>query len=544
MILQRLISYFRELVFQNSPPMFLWVPSLCIVLLLLVSPSYLIIRSFGAGWDGFDLVFRMRVLEILIRTILLVISVTAATVVIAVPLAWLQVRTDLYFVRFWRVTTSLPLVIPTYVGGFILVVEWGPKGIIQVILESLTGIDRIPDISGFPGAFLILSLLSFPYVLLPVRAALRRMDDTLEESSRILGHNRIATFLWVTLPLLRPSIIAGALLVALYTLSDFGAVSLMRYETFTWAIFSQYEGSLNRYFGALLSLILMALALVIVVSEGFMRGKSRYYTSDSNKEFAVSVVRLGNWQWVAQMYSGIICLLSLLLPCAILMYWVLQGVQGGEQIGSLWRMAWNSAWISGLAAIVTMGAAIPVAYLSVRFPSPLSSVVERVTYVGFALPGIAVALGLVFLGARHIPWVYQSFWILLGGYLVLFLPAAVGSTRAALLQIQPNLEHAGRSLGRSPFFVMRSVTLPLMRSGVLAGGALVFLLTMKELPATLILSPLGFSTLATSIWSASSEALFAAAAAPSLLLILVAAIPMTLLALQEDRRTKLSGDAN
>ena len=128
--------------------------------------------------------------------------------------------------------------------------------------------------------------------------------------------------------------------------------------------------------------------------------------------------------------------------------------------------------------------------------------------------------------------------------MVLFLPAAVGSTRAALLQIQPNLEHAGRSLGRSPFFVMRSVTLPLMRSGVLAGGALVFLLTMKELPATLILSPLGFSTLATSIWSASSEALFAAAAAPSLLLILVAAIPMTLLALQEDRRTKLSGDAN
>ncbi|MEC9309915.1 MAG: ABC transporter permease subunit, partial [Chloroflexota bacterium] len=237
-------------------------------MLLLGSPVYLLFRSLGAGEEGLILLFRVRVLEILIRTVVLVASVTLASVLIAVPLAWLQVRTDLYGARIWKILTALPLVIPTYVGGFVVVVALGPRGMLQGFMGELFGVERLPDINGFFGAFFLLSVLSFPYVLLPVRSGLAQLDHRLEESSRNLGYGVTITFFKITLPLLRPSIVSGALLVALYTLSDFGAVSLLRYETFTWAIFSQYEGSLNRYFGALLSTVLMLIALTVVVSEG------------------------------------------------------------------------------------------------------------------------------------------------------------------------------------------------------------------------------------------------------------------------------------
>jgi iron(III) transport system permease protein len=186
-----------------------------------------------------------------------------------------------------------------------------------------------------------------------------------------------------------------------------------------------------------------------------------------------------------------------------------------------------------MAALVTVLAALPMAILTVRFPGRLALVLERLAYLGFALPGITIALSLVFFGANYTPFLYQSLGMLVAAYLVLFLPAAVGAARTSLLQVGPNVEQAARSLGRRPLGVFTSVTLPLMRPGLVAGAALVFLLTMKELPATLILGPIGFRTVATVIWSAASEALFAQAAAAALLLVLVSAVPMSLLMVRE-----------
>jgi iron(III) transport system permease protein len=180
-------------------------------------------------------------------------------------------------------------------------------------------------------------------------------------------------------------------------------------------------------------------------------------------------------------------------------------------------------------------AALPLAILSVRHPGVITRLSERITYMGFALPGIAVALGLVFFGANYAPWLYQTLGLLVLAYVVLFLPAAVGPIRASLLQVSPNVEDAARSLGSSPARLLTSITVPLVRPGILAGAALVFLLVMKELPATLILSPIGFQTLATSVWSAASEAFFARAAAPALLLILVSSISLTFLSFGQER---------
>jgi iron(III) transport system permease protein len=176
-----------------------------------------------------------------------------------------------------------------------------------------------------------------------------------------------------------------------------------------------------------------------------------------------------------------------------------------------------------------------VAILSVRYPSLLSAGLERLTFIGFALPGVAVALAFVFFATSHARPLYQTSFLLVIAYLVLFLPAAVGATQASLRQVSPRLEEAARGLGKTSFQAFRAITLPLLSRGILAGAALVFMLTMKELPATLILAPIGFDTLATSVWSAASEAFFARAAMPALLLVLAAAIPMAMVVIREGK---------
>ena len=196
-----------------------------------------------------------------------------------------------------------------------------------------------------------------------------------------------------------PAIAAGALLVALYTLSDFGAVSLLRYETFTWAIYVQY-GYLARDLAAALSLVLVALALTILVLEASARGRAGYHRSATGAVRPAPTVRLGRWRWPALALCSTIVLLSLVMPMSVLGYWVVRGVSAGEELLSLWGQARNSLSVSGIAALVTILAAVPIATLTVRYPGRLSSILERFTYLGFALPGVVVALALVFFGMQ------------------------------------------------------------------------------------------------------------------------------------------------
>ena len=518
-----------------NAPTILLVPALIVGAALLLPPVYLLVRSLGGGSELWDLLFRERVAAILGRTLLLVVTVSAASVIVALPLAWLTARTDLPLRRTWAVLTSLPLVIPSYVAGFVVVVALGPRGMLQGALEGPFGVERLPSIYGFAGALLTLTFLSYPYVLLTVRAALQRMDPALEESARGLGLGPVGTFFHVVTPLLRPAVGAGVLLVGLYTLSDFGAVSLLRYETFTWAIFSQYESSLDRTLGAGLSLVLVVLALAWVALEFVSRGRSRYYSTSHGTSRPAHTITLGKWRWPAMGLCASVTALALGLPVGILLYWVVRGVLAGEPLDPLWVAARNSVYVSLLAAVAATVAALPVGLLSVRHPGLLSGTLERLGYISFALPGIAIALALVFFGANYAGFVYQTIGLLLLAYVALFLSPAMGAVRTSLLQMSPRVEEAARGLGRTPLGAFASVTVPAARPGIFAGASLVFLLTMKELPATLILSPTGFSTLATSVWSFTSEAFFARAAMPSLLLIVLSGIPLALLMLRERR---------
>ena len=516
-----------------APPLAVWLPALLVGTAMTLPLAYLIIRGAGASGEAWELLFRARTAQILGRSALLVITVTTASVAIALPVAWLTVRTDLPLRRMWGVLTALPLVIPSYVGAFLVVSALGPRGLVQDLLSGPFGIERLPVIYGLPGATITLALLSYPYVLLTVRGVLANLDPALEESARSLGARPWRVQLRVVLPQLRPAIASGSLLVGLYTLSDFGAVSILRYETFTWAIYQQYQSALDRSVAAVLSLVLIALAVLILTVESYSRGRMRYHQTGAGAARLPAIVRLGRWKWAGVAVCASLVIAALALPMSVLGYWLARGVTADEPLRILWGATWNSVSVSVLAALVAAACSVPVAVLIVRYPGILGKIVERMSFTGYALPGIVVALSLVFFGANFAGPVYQTVWLLLLAYLVLFFPAALGATRSALLQISPKLEESARGLGRSPLGTMSTITVPLMRSGIFAGAALVFLITMKELPATLVLGPLGFKTLATEVWSASSEAFYARAAAPALILILISSAPMAFLMLRD-----------
>ena len=531
-VAQRLFSGLRRRRRASWPPVVVWIPSALVAAGMALPVAYVVVRAAGADSEAWDLLFRVRVLETLARTVYLTVAVTAASIILAVPLAWLTVRTDLPFRRFWALLTALPLVIPSYVGGFVVVAALGPKGLLQEYLAGPLGVERLPDIYGLPGATLTLAFLSYPYVLISVRAALWGLDPSLEETSRSLGQGTLRTFFRVVLPQLRPAILAGGLLVALYTLSDFGAVSLLRYEVFTYVIYLQYDAG-ARTLAASSALVLVVLALVVLAFTAALHGGARYHRTAGGAAHHGAVLRLGRWRWPALAFCGGVSILALGMPLAVLGYWLARGAEAGESLGLSWGVVFNSVRVSGVAALVATLAALPVALLAVRYSSWVSSLVERMSYIGFALPGVVVALALVYFGANYVEPVYQTLSLLVFAYVLLFLPAALGVLRASLLQISPRVEEAARGLGRRPHQVFATVTLPLVRPGMLAGIALVFLVAMKELPATLILGPIGFKTLATTIWSAAAAAFFAQAAAPALVLVLASSVALAVLMLRE-----------
>ncbi|WP_132058375.1 ABC transporter permease [Halorussus amylolyticus] len=492
--------------------------------------AWLVMRSLEIGTEqALELLVQPSTLEIVTNSILLVAGVTAGSVVIGVPLAVLTVQTDLPFRRFWTVVVSLPLVVPSYIGAFAFVSAFGPRGELAQLLAPL-GISEIPTIYGFHGAVLVLTLFTYPYVFLTTRAALISFDGTLIEAARTLNHGRWDAFKKVTFPQIAPGIAAGSLLVALYALSDFGTPAIMQFPVFTREI---YVNMWDRNFAALLSLQLLALAAVILALE------NRVSASDEGAHVSrgSGSVRfsLGVWKFPALAFCTLVAVVCLVVPVGILFVWLTRpgpGYAGGGFEFS-WLYGLSSVYVAVLAAGVATLAALPVAYLSGRSDAALATLFERASYVGYATPGVVLGLALVYFGSANVPGLYQTIPLLTFAYVVRFLPQAVGSVRSSVLQVDPKLTEAARTLGETPGRTFRRVTLPLIAPGVVAGAALVFLTTMKELPATLMLRPTGFETLVTYIWNVQEAGYYGQAAVPALVLVGVSALSMLVLLRQD-----------
>jgi iron(III) transport system permease protein len=516
------------------PPWFLVVAAAITAFAIATPLIYLFIRAGGAGFEQiWKLLSRPRTLQVLRDSAGLATVVTLCSTLISLPLAFLTVRTDLPGRRFWSIATTLPLAVPSYVGSFAIIATFGTKGSwLQLLLEPF-GVEELPSIYGWPGAILSLTLFTYPYLLISIRSGLQGIDPALEEASRNLGQNSWCTFWRVTFPQLRPSLVAGGLLVALYSLRDFGTPSLMRFDSFTRVIFTQYKTSFNRNSAAVLALVLVVLVWLILWLEYRARTGAAYYSNNSAMGRSQPQMSLGIWKWPAVAFCGLITSLGLVLPIAMSSFWLWRGLNAGNMPPNFLPAAGNSLLASGLAAIAATLFALPVAILSVRFPGAIAILIERCTYIGFGLPGIVVALSLVFLGAKYLPGLYQTLPMLIFAYLILFLPQSVGTIRSNLLQVNPGLEESARILGRSPAQTIREITFPLVRPGIVGGAVLVFLTAIKELPATMLLAPIEFRTLATEIWNATEDVAFTNAAAASLTLLLVSTFSTLLLLRQK-----------
>ncbi|MDQ3670583.1 MAG: ABC transporter permease subunit, partial [Actinomycetota bacterium] len=335
---------------RRRAPALLAVPALLTVGAVLLPLAYIVLRASGGGADAWRVLDPERTGDVLVSTVLLVVAVVGAAAAVGVPLAWLVTRTDLPGRRFWAVAAALPLVVPSYVAALALLGALGPRGLLQGALERPFGIERLPEIYGFGGAVLALTLSTYPYVYLLTATALRGLDPSLEEAARGLGQSPWRTFRRVTLPALRPSIGAGCLLVALYTLSDFGAVSLMQYPALTRTIYLQYQALFDRDPAAVLALVLVALTAIVLVLESRARRGLRYYRAVPGASRPPAAVALGRWRWAALGYCTAVVGLFLALPVGVLVHWAVQAVPLGDPVDVAWRAAANSVLASALAA--------------------------------------------------------------------------------------------------------------------------------------------------------------------------------------------------
>ncbi|THE65724.1 iron ABC transporter permease [Salinadaptatus halalkaliphilus] len=494
---------------------------------------FVIVPMFWLVWQAstvelsraYDLIVSSQTARITANSIGLMLFVTVCSILLGVPLAVLTTRTDLPYPRFWTVVAALPLVIPSYIGAIAFTGMFGSGGEI----DSLFGL-ALPAVDGLSGATFIITLYTYPYVFLTTRAALLSMDSSLADAARTLNAGPFEAFRRVTLPQIRPGIAAGALLAGLYAISDFGTPAFMRASVFTSRIYWEFS-SFNVEYAALLALQLIAIvAVVLVIEAGIGRDEDATGGDDTG-----STIRLGNWKWPAMGFVSGLGVLTLVVPVAIFTRWLF--VSEGDRIPAYefgWELAYNSVHLAALAALVACLFALPVAYYSGRANSLVSRVLERATYVGFAVPGVVIGLALVFLGTRTLPSLYrEGVWLLVFAYVVRFLPQAVGTVRSSVLQVDDKTIEAARTLNAGRLEAFRRVTLPLIMPGVIAGAVLVFLTTMKELPVTLMLRPIGMETLVSLIWNAQDSLAYRYAAIPSLLLILISGLSMIVLLRQE-----------
>lgn len=495
---------------RSRPPVLLLIPAALVAAGTLIPLGYLAGRALERGWPFVvEELFQARTAALVGRSLLLVVAVTTACVVLGVGMAVLVTRTDVTARRALAVTLTLPLAMPSYLLAYL----W---------------VSFYPSVTGFWGACLVLTLVSYPLVMLTTMAALARADPAQEEVARSLGLGGFAVLFRVTLRQARAAIAAGALLVALYVLSDFGAVAAMRFEAFTWVIYGAYRSGFNPARAAVLSLVLMVFAVVLVIAEGRARGLAASSRVGGGSPRPAPLNRLGRWNGVAILVPAAVLIAAVVVPGATLANWLLTA--GPRWNPAEWVEALGSTlWLSAAAALAATAAALPLGVLAARYRDRGTRTLEGASYVAHGLPPIVIAISMVSLGVLLLRPIYQREPLLILAYTVLFVPLAIGSVRTAVEAAPIRLEEVARSLGRPPLRAFSAVTARVALPGIAAGAALVLLTCMKELPVTLLLHPTGTDTLATRLWGYSSVSDYAAAAPYAAALLVFAAVPTALL---------------
>jgi iron(III) transport system permease protein len=493
------------------------VLAVLIALFSLVPLGYVAYMTVATGWDtAVGLIFRPRVGELLLNTVLLTVCTVPLCLVFGVGGAWLVERTNLRGRRIWAVLLAAPLAVPAFVNSY----AW---------------VSAIPSLGGLGSGVLIATLSYFPLVYIPAAATLSRLDPAIEQSAASLGLGAWRTFFRVVLPQLRIAMTGGALLVALHLLAEYGAFAMIRFDTFTTAIMVQYQSTFNGAAGNMLASVLVFFCLLLLLAEVRSRGTARYARIGSGAQAKALRLPLHAYQLPSQLFLLALTALAFGLPLFFVLRWTLTGGLAAWEDTEFLPALFATLGYGLAGAAATTVVAFPMAYLAVRHPNWFSKSLELSNYVTSSMPGIVVALAFVTVSIRLVPGIYQTAGVLVAAYVLLFLPRALVNLRAGLAQAPKELDEAAQALGKPPLLSFIRVTLRLTAPAAAGGAALVFLAIANELTATLLLSPNGTRTLATEFWSKSSEIDYAGAAPYALLMILLSA-PMTYLLFQQSKK--------
>ncbi|WP_307857652.1 iron ABC transporter permease [Paenarthrobacter sp. DKR-5] len=503
---------------KRSRPPFVVVLLACLIALFSLLPlGYVAAMTVATGWDtAAALIFRPRVGQLLGNTLLLIVITVPLCVVLGVGGAWLVERTNLAGHKIWAIALAAPLAVPAFVNSY----AW---------------VSAIPQLSGIFSGVLIATLSYFPLVYIPAAATLSRLDPGLEQSAASLGLGPWRVFFRVVLPQLRLAMAGGALLVSLHLLSEYGAFAMIRFDTFTTAIMEQYRSTFNGTAGNMLASVLVFFCLVLLLAETRTRGNARYARIGSGTQGRATRLPLGGYHVPGQLALAGLTVLAFGIPLFYVLRWTIAGGAAIWAPDELLPALLQTLGYGVAGALATTLVAFPMAYLAVRHRGLFSRVLEASNYVTSSMPGIVVALAFVTIAIKAAPDLYQTTFLLVAAYVLLYLPRSLVNLRAGLAQAPKELDEAAQALGKPPLAAFLRVTLRLTAPAAAGGAALVFLGIVNELTATLLLSPNGTNTLATQFWSLSSEIDYAGAA-PYALLMIVLSAPMTYLLFQQSKK--------
>lgn len=530
-----------------------WTAGVWLIALLITTPILVVLSSiFSPATDVWQHLIATVLPRYVANSLMLVVGVSLGTALLGVSTAWLVTACRFPGSQVMQWALLLPLAVPAYILAYVyteLLEFYGP---VQALLRLAFGWTRVqdywfPSIRSMGGAIAMLSLVLYPYVYLVVRVAFLEQSICTLEASRSLGADPWRSFFKVALPLARPALVAGLALVIMETLNDYGTVQYFAVDTFSVGIYRTWFNMGEHVAASQLAAGLLLLVLVVLLLEQWSRRRTRYYQSTSRYQTASPYLLQGKRAWLAGLVCGLPIGLGFVLPAGMLLHMAVSNFT--ERFSErFWTLSRNSLTLALLTAAIGMLLALVLAYGLRLQPTRSMVVAVRTAAVGYAIPGSVIAVGVLIpigyldnaIDARMQSAFGLSTGLLLSGtivalvfaYLVRFLAVAFNTVESSLIRIKPNLDEAARSLGRSTTQTLLQVHVPLMTSGLFTAMILVFVDVMKELPATLIVRPFNFDTLAIEVYRLASDERLAEAAAPALAIVAVGMLPVILLSRQ------------
>lgn len=488
------------------------------------------------------------------NSLLLMLGVGAGVLLVGVPAAWLTATCQFPGRRWLDWALLLPLAMPAYIIAYTYTGILDYAGPVQSALRDLTGWGYgdywFWQVRSLTGAMLMMVLVLYPYVYLTARAAFLEQSTVSMDVARSLGYGRWQAWFKVVIPMARPAIIAGLTLALMETLADYGTVQYFGVTTFTTGIFRTFYGLGDTAGAAQLAAVLLLFVVTLIMVERWSRRRQAYHVKAQSSGGFTTITLVGWRGWLASFVCLIPVVLGFVIPALQLLWWTV--FEAHVQWSSFWQLAWNTFYLSAMAAILAVCLALLLAYAKRFYPQQSVRYAVNLAGMGYALPGTIIAIGVmlplawldhrlndafVWLGWASPGLIFSgSLVVLLLAYCVRFLAVALGGIQSGLGQVSPSLDESAKGMGRNPWDILRLIHVPLMRSSVLTALLVVFVDVLKELPATLMLRPFDFNTLAVKAYELAADEQLVEAAPASLMIVVVGLIPVLILNKAINRR--------